>query len=122
MSRASVETLRVFGERIFYIGLGEGKLGPGFPVPGNWMSLAGLRGIRFLMFRPGLANPAFPDRPDADIRAFPVEAADFRETFRSLDLEVRFQLVTENDELRRRAVTAVDEGLEELRKATAAYR
>ena len=117
LSRLSVETLRVFGERVFSLGLGEMNLGRGFALPGNWMSVDGLRGIRIVAFRPGIAQPSFPERIDADIHAFPTDVADYRERFDKLDLEVRFQIVTPNVELRQRSTSAIKDGLGTLRAA-----
>lgn len=106
---------------IYSFGLGDLGLGPGFALPGNWLSgRSRLLGIRILMFRPGVAHAASDVRAEQEIEQFPVEDADYHEVFRAFDLEVRFQIVTSSDNLRRMTIGAVNEALTGLREANAA--
>jgi hypothetical protein len=105
-------------ERLFSFGLGEDSLGPGFAEPANWYrdQSNGLQGIRILMLRPGIPRPMSPMRTDLAIQRFPPSVADYDEVFTTLDVEVRFQIVTSNDALRRSAIEGVKEALSELRE------
>jgi len=111
------------GEVIFDFALGRGD---GFALPANWKTTEAMMGIRFLLFRPGIAKPSsvsqFDLRDASAARPFPVESADYREVFQALDLEFRYQVVTSSGELRRASVAAVRDALNMLREANAAYR
>jgi hypothetical protein len=111
------------GEVIFEFAVGSGA---GFELPANFRATEALKGIRFLLFRPGIATPSsvsqFDLRDASAARPFPVESADYREVFQALDLEFRYQVVTSSDELRRATVVAVRDALNVLREANAAYR
>ena len=105
-------------ERLFFFGLGEERIGPGFAEPANWSRSDnnGLQGIRILMLRPGIPHPVSPIQTDLAIQTFPASAADYDEVFKALDLEVRFQIVTSNNALRRAAIERVKEALSALRE------
>ena len=92
----------------------------GFAVPANWVRRGPLEGLRYLILRPGVPDPATSPAPPvvshhSGLDNFPVAAADYREVFAALDLEVRFQVVTTSDALRGDAVAAVRSALDELR-------
>jgi hypothetical protein len=107
------------GELIFEFAIGEGD---GFALPANWFASGNLKGIRFLLFRPGVANLSIVSQFDAKqtsaAHPFPVETADYREVFQALDLQV----VTSSSELRQATVAAIRDALAMLRQANAAYR
>lgn len=120
-SQVTNRLLNRIGPEIHAFSAAEPRLhAEGFAVPANWIRGGPLQGIRYLIFRPGLADPATVSAPrrinrDAALDTFPVAAADYREVFASLDLEVRFQIVTTSDALRRDAVAAFRSALDELR-------
>lgn len=70
------------------------------------------------MFRPGIPHPVSA-RPDPEIQRFPADQSDYREVFNALDLEVRFQILTSNADLRRTTIDAVKQALTGLRKVNA---
>lgn len=105
-------------ERIFSFAIGGPSAGPGFDVPGNWIGRGPLQGLRILMFRPGIPHPV-SGRPSPEIQGFPVSDADYHEVFKALDLEVRFQIVTSSDDLRRTTIDAVKQALNGLRRVNA---
>jgi hypothetical protein len=110
------------GELIFEFAIGEGD---GFALPANWFASGNLKGIRFLLFRPGVANLSIVSQFDAKqtsaAHPFPVETADYREVFQALDLEFRYQVVTSSSELRQATVAAIRDALAMLRQANTRY-
>ncbi len=70
--------------------------------------------IRFVIVRPGLVQPSSPPTVDFVI---PANEANYREQFGNLDLELRFQTMTDNGKLRAASVEAVRNGLASLRAA-----
>ena len=112
------------GPEIFSWGIGWNGLGAYFSLPANWNERDALAGLRLLLFRPGIPNPSSVSMygvPEFD-KLFPASSSDYRENFMALDLELRFQIVTSNDAVRRAAVGAVRDALTSLRQANASYR
>jgi hypothetical protein len=112
------------GPEIFSWGIGSSSHGAFFSLPANWNEREALAGLRLLLFRPGLPNPSAVSMRGAykAEEGFPIASSDYREVFGALDLELRFQIVTSNDTVRRAAVDAVRNALAGLRQANAAYR
>ena len=112
------------GEVIFAFAIGEGE--GWFALPANWLRSGTLKGIRFVLFRPGIGSPSSVSRYDLTLaaadRPFPAGIADYREVFPALDLEFRYQIVTTSNELRSATVAALRDSLKGLREASAAYR
>lgn len=107
------------GELIFLFALGDSDLGRGFALPANWQNRTLVRGLRLLIFRPGTAQPSSEVGTNVRIEQFPAKDASYREELQALDLEVRFQVVTPSDDIRRTTIAAVREGLAVLRKLAA---
>ena len=66
----------------------------------NWPSRGPLEGIRFVIIRPGLVQPSSSPAVDFSLQNFPANEADYREQFGNLDLEFRFEILTDITELR----------------------
>jgi hypothetical protein len=108
------------GPEIFSWGIGSNLGG----LPADWSERDALAGLRLLLLRPGLPNPSAVSMYGIGKagEGFPVASSEYREGFAALDLEVRFQIVTSNDAVRRAAVDAVRSALAGLRQANAAFR
>jgi hypothetical protein len=109
-------------EVIFSFAIGNAEPRRAFALPGNWFNDGGLRGIRVLLLRPGIPRPESDPTPNRTIELFPAADADYRERFPSLDLELRFHIVTDDDALRTSMVNAVRAALSGLRQAASRLR
>jgi hypothetical protein len=104
-------------ETVFTFAIGNNGDHRVFFTPGGWPNKGSLGGIRFLILRPGLPNPSSLHTDDFSVARFPAGEADYREQFSKLDLEFRFQILTDNAELRVSTVDAIWNALASLRAA-----
>ena len=101
-------------ETVFLFAAGYSGNSRFFTPPGEWPNGGPLSWIRFVIVRSGLVQPSSPPTVDFVI---PANEANYREQFGNLDLELRFQIMTDNGKLRAASVEAVRNGLASLRAA-----
>lgn len=90
-------------------------------APLEWPPGTPLQGVRVQLLRPGIPRPATADTSWDGSRVL-AEAATYREEFRNLDLEIRFQITTTDATLRAAAVKEVRDALAGLRATDRAAR